>query len=61
MKISHPVHREVQITIVSLPTGVQVEVRCDRPERLAPRWPRMGPRQRVRFVRAGAGGPVRSF
>jgi len=61
MKIVHPVHQEVQITLISLPSGVQIEVRCARPERLSPRWPRMGPRQRVRFVRTSTGGPIRPF
>ncbi|MBU1509024.1 hypothetical protein KKD52_01585 [Myxococcota bacterium] len=61
MKIVHPVYQEVQITIVSLPSGVQIEVRCARPERLSPCWPRMGPRHRVRFVRTSPGGPVKPF
>lgn len=58
LTIVHPVHHEVQITLVSLPTGIHIEVRCARPERLASAWPRMSRRHRVRFVRTTCGGPA---
>lgn len=58
LHVTHPIHREVVITIVALPTGVCVEVRCAHPELLACRWPRGSRRLRVRFVRTPSGGPA---
>ncbi len=61
LTISHPVHVEVQITLTRLPSGVQIEVRCPRPERLARVWPRMGRRHRVCFVKTCSGDPAGTF
>jgi len=60
LTVLHPVHRELRITLVCLPTGVHIEVRCDRPEQLARRWPRMRASHRVRFVRTPGGGPAQA-
>jgi hypothetical protein len=60
LTIVHPVHHEVQITLVSLPSGVHLEVRCARPEQLARRWPRMRASHRVRFVRTPCDGPAQA-
>jgi len=52
LHVTHPLHHELVITLVVLPTGVSVEIRCARPDLLARRWPRGRGRLRVRFVKS---------
>lgn len=52
LRVTHPVHREVAVTIIALPEGVRVEVRCADPGSLARRWPRGSRRLRVRFLKS---------
>ncbi len=60
LRVTHPVHREVAITIIALPEGVRVEVRCADPGSLARRWPQGSRRLRVRFVKTTSGDPVQA-